>query len=137
MCNSPRFASLPPSQIVPTLADEGCYLASESTFYRELRKANQHHHRGRAHKPRQVVTSVFTYGLPSPCLRLVHYVAIALTQDSVKDRLGQPFLDNSFSYQSISASWRTTQNNLQTPSLQAQQLVAIQNDYYLRIINLA
>ncbi len=30
VCNEPRFASLPPSQIVPRLADEGCYLASES-----------------------------------------------------------------------------------------------------------
>ncbi len=56
VCNSPRFASLPPSQIVPALADEGCYLASESTFYRELRKANQLHYRGRAQKPRQVAT---------------------------------------------------------------------------------
>ena len=31
-CNEPRFASLPPSQIVPTLLDEGIYHASESVF---------------------------------------------------------------------------------------------------------
>lgn len=35
--NSPVFRSLPPSQIVPALADEGRYLASESSFYRVLR----------------------------------------------------------------------------------------------------
>ena len=34
VCNEPRFASLPPSQIVPTLLDEGIYHASESSFYR-------------------------------------------------------------------------------------------------------
>jgi putative transposase len=48
---APRFASLPPSQIVPRLADEGVYLASESSFYRVLRAADQHHRRGRAHPP--------------------------------------------------------------------------------------
>jgi putative transposase len=38
VANGPEFASLPPSQIVPTLADEGEYLASESTFYRVLKR---------------------------------------------------------------------------------------------------
>ena len=33
-CNSQEFSSLPPSQIVPKLADQGRYLASESSFYR-------------------------------------------------------------------------------------------------------
>ena len=32
ICNSETFASLPPSQIVPNLADQGQYLASESSF---------------------------------------------------------------------------------------------------------
>jgi putative transposase len=50
-CNKPEYASLPPSQIVPRLADEGIYLASESTFYRVLKKNNQLQHRGRAKKP--------------------------------------------------------------------------------------
>ena len=49
--NEPRFASLPPAQIVPTLADEGKYLASESSFYRILREENQLEHRGRARTP--------------------------------------------------------------------------------------
>lgn len=49
--NEPRFASLPPTQIVPILADEGRYLASESTLYRILREENQLAHRGRARAP--------------------------------------------------------------------------------------
>ncbi len=40
VCGEPRFASLPPSQIVPRLADEGVYLASESSFYRVLHADN-------------------------------------------------------------------------------------------------
>lgn len=48
----PEFASLPPDQIVPTLADEEeRYLASESSFYRILREADEQHHRGRAKAP--------------------------------------------------------------------------------------
>ncbi len=53
MCHQPEYASLPPSQIVPRLADNGVYLASESTFYRVLRRHGEVHHRGRkrtAHK---------------------------------------------------------------------------------------
>lgn len=49
--NQPEFKSLPPSQIVPRLADDGIYLASESTFYRILKETNMQHHRGRAQKP--------------------------------------------------------------------------------------
>ena len=47
-CASPEFASLPPSQIVPRLADQGTYIASESCFYRVLRERDQNHRRGRA-----------------------------------------------------------------------------------------
>lgn len=47
-CNEPRFQSLPPSQIVPTLLDEGRYIASVSSFYRTLKAEGQQHHRGRA-----------------------------------------------------------------------------------------
>ena len=54
VCHDPAYQSLPPSQIVPRLADEGEYLASESTFYRVLREADQQHRRGRAQAPRQV-----------------------------------------------------------------------------------
>lgn len=50
-CNCPENADLPPSQIVPKLADQGEYIASESTFYRILRQEKQQQHRGRAKAP--------------------------------------------------------------------------------------
>jgi transposase InsO family protein len=66
VCNSTEFASLPPSQIVPKLADQGRYLASESSFYRILRADGQQHHRGRAKPPvrRKPPTS---YKASAPC----------------------------------------------------------------------
>lgn len=51
VCNRGEYASLPPSQIVPALADAGVYLASESSFYRILRANQQQHHRGRSARP--------------------------------------------------------------------------------------
>lgn len=51
-CNRPEYKSLPPSQIVPLLADQGEYIASESSFYRVLREADQNHRRGRANHPK-------------------------------------------------------------------------------------
>lgn len=47
VCNEPRFQSLPPSQIVPTLLDEGSYIASVSSYYRVLKAEGQQHRRGR------------------------------------------------------------------------------------------
>ncbi len=55
--NSPEFKSLPPSQIVPALADRGQYIASESSFYRILREADQQHHRGRSDAPERKVAT--------------------------------------------------------------------------------
>ena len=49
--NEAQYAHLPPSQIVPDLADKGIYLASESSFYRILRAAKQLANRGRAKAP--------------------------------------------------------------------------------------
>lgn len=54
LCNQPQFVSLPPSQIVPLLADENIYMASESTFYRVLHAENLMHHRGRSLAPRYI-----------------------------------------------------------------------------------
>ena len=48
VCNSAEFASLPPSQIVPILADREEYIGSESTLYRVLKGADQLNHRGRS-----------------------------------------------------------------------------------------
>jgi putative transposase len=41
VCNNDEFKSQPPKQIVPALADRGIYMASESSFYRILRDAEQ------------------------------------------------------------------------------------------------
>ena len=56
ICNQPEYASMPPSQIVPKLADQGQYIASESSFYRILREADQLHHRGRSQAARKSKT---------------------------------------------------------------------------------
>ncbi len=45
--NSPEFADLPPSQIVPKLADQGEYIASEASFYRLMRAEGLSTHRGK------------------------------------------------------------------------------------------
>jgi putative transposase len=49
--NTVTYRDLSPKQIVPRLADEGVYLASESTIYRLLRESGQLAHRGRARAP--------------------------------------------------------------------------------------
>jgi putative transposase len=50
VANSPEFGHLPPSQIVPRLADQQRYIASESTFYRVLKAEKQLAHR-RSERP--------------------------------------------------------------------------------------
>lgn len=50
VANSAEFGHLPPSQIVPRLADQQRYIASESTFYRVLKAEKQLAHR-RSERP--------------------------------------------------------------------------------------
>jgi len=62
IANSPRYRDISPKQIVPLLADEGMYIASESTFYRILREQNQLAHRERCRpathrRPREKVAT--------------------------------------------------------------------------------
>jgi putative transposase len=52
--HQPEFRSLPPSQIVPMLADRGEYRGSESSFYRVMSEQGQNVRRGRAASPRTV-----------------------------------------------------------------------------------
>lgn len=86
----PEFASLPPSQIVPALADQGMYLASESSVYRILRAHGLQHHRGRAaapsqrkpprhqaHGPNQVWVWDITW-LPGPVAGTYYYLYLML-----------------------------------------------------------
>ena len=47
IATAPEFRDLPPSQIVPRLADQGEFIASESTFYRILRCEKMLAHRGK------------------------------------------------------------------------------------------
>ena len=51
--NAPGCSSLTPHEIVPKLADQGIYIASESTFYRVLKAAGQGRRRGRARSARK------------------------------------------------------------------------------------
>lgn len=55
LSNQAEYADLAPSKIVPKLADIGVYIASESSFYRVLKKHNQLTHRGKS-KPKRKVT---------------------------------------------------------------------------------
>lgn len=52
--NSPLYANLPPGQIVPTLADLGSYIGSESTFYRIFKAKNLLAHRSKSQPRRHV-----------------------------------------------------------------------------------
>lgn len=62
--NQQEYASMPPCEIVPTLADKGEYIASESTFYRILREEKMQNHRGRAAEPK--VRPISTHVASSP-----------------------------------------------------------------------
>ena len=63
MLNSGEFKNLPPSQIVPRLADQGRYIASESTLYRLMHQAGQMGYRRlerppqKRYKPRALTAS--------------------------------------------------------------------------------
>jgi putative transposase len=62
VATSPEFRDLSPKQIVPTLADRGIYIASESSFYRVLWDAKMMAHRAPCrpqtrHKPSEYVAS--------------------------------------------------------------------------------
>jgi len=86
ICNSEKYMSLPPSQIVPALADQNIYIASESSFYRVLHENCQQQHRGKskackrnkpkgftATGPNQVWTWDITY-LPSSIKGMFFYL---------------------------------------------------------------
>ena len=87
IANSEAFKSLPPSQIVPTLADKMIYIAFESTFYRVLREHNQQHHRGCSKAP---TDSVWTFCvLPAICelafCNLLYYIVGISLAYALKD----------------------------------------------------
>lgn len=86
ICNSESYKSLSPCQIVPTLLDNGFYVASESSFYRVLHEHGQLTHRGKrqvskrnkpkgytATGPNQVWTWDITY-LPAAIKGVFYYL---------------------------------------------------------------
>lgn len=52
-CNKAEYASLPPGQSLPALANQGLYVGSESSLYRVLPAYSQVHRRGRARQPQE------------------------------------------------------------------------------------
>src|SRR5690606_30470270 len=52
--NEPEFKQLSPAKIVPKLADQGLFIASESSFYRVLKQAGQTTHRQNS-KPKRTI----------------------------------------------------------------------------------
>jgi transposase len=88
--NSDDFKSLPPSQIVPALADNGIYIASESTYYRVLHEEKLQNARGRSQiKERKAPTTHCATGpnqvwcwditwLPGPAKGLHFYLYLIL-----------------------------------------------------------
>lgn len=60
--NKPEFADLVPSQIVPKLADQGIYIASESTIYRVLKEEKMNAYRNKSKSPtkRNITTHIAT-----------------------------------------------------------------------------
>ena len=91
LCHEPTYASLPPSQIVPRLTDQGRYIASESSFYRILREVDEQHPRGRSRPPQppaapprlmaRAPNEVWTWDiswLPGPVKGLFFYLYLIL-----------------------------------------------------------
>lgn len=60
VCNLSEYEHLPPTQIVPSLLDLGRYIASESSFYRVIKRAGQVQYRGRS-KARKRVSAPTTF----------------------------------------------------------------------------
>jgi transposase InsO family protein len=81
VANEPRFCAVPPARIVPMLADEGIYLASESSFARVMRAQGQTAHRGRAkaaHAVRPPTTHVATAVRQVWCWDMTYLPAVVM-----------------------------------------------------------
>ncbi len=63
--NQPEFASKPPCEIVPSLADQGIYLGSESTFYRVMHEEKMQNHRGRSDAPDRYRPTTYSAEAPN------------------------------------------------------------------------
>ena len=110
IANSPAFRDLSPKQIVPQLADQGIYVASESTFYRVLRNEGLITHRepsrpATSRKPKEHVATApcqvwswdITY-LKSPILGQFFYLYLIMDVWSRKIVASTVYLKESNDY---------------------------------------
>lgn len=102
VANESRFAQLPAARIVPMLADEGTYIASESSFHRVLRAHGQLHYRGRARAPQKTrppsthiattINQVWTWDmtfLPAEVLGRFFYLYLVLICTAARSSAGR------------------------------------------------
>jgi len=90
IATSPEYRNLPPSQIVPDLADKGKFFGSEATFYRVLEQKKLNAHRDASKpkkhkKPRQLIANgpnqVWTWDitfLKSPIKGVFYYLYLVV-----------------------------------------------------------
>jgi len=110
IANSPAFRDLSPKQIVPQLADQGLYVASESSFYRVLRNEGHMAHRepsrpATSRKPKEHVATGpcqvwswdITY-LKSPILGQFYYLYLIMDVWSRKIVASTVYLKESNDY---------------------------------------
>ncbi len=88
--NSKEYKDLPPSQIVPLLADKGEYICSESSLYRIMHDDKQQNHRGRSKEPKHKPISTHVANgpnqvwcwditwLPGPAKGIYYYLYLML-----------------------------------------------------------
>lgn len=115
--NSAEFRDLSPKQIVPTLADRGTYIASESTFYRVLRaeglmKHREHARPAHAHRPKEYVArapgQVWTWDityLRAPVRGTFYYLYLVLDVYSRKIVAAQVHAEESMDLSSELVHW--------------------------------
>lgn len=65
IANSEKYRDLPPCKIVPLLADQNVYVASESSFYRILREEKQWEHRLKSKRPSHKKPEPYTATSPN------------------------------------------------------------------------
>ena len=99
LANSAEFGHLPPSQIVPRLAERGEYVASESTFYRVLRAHHQLAHRHANRESRSAPRH-------APCVRRRQISSIAGTSPTCPRACAERSFTSTFFWTSLAArSW--------------------------------
>lgn len=129
VANSAPFRDLSPKQIIPRLADQGVYLASESTFYRILKEHKMLTHRqaskpAAAHRPKphvatgpcQVWSWDITY-LKTSVKGLFFYLYMILDVWSRKIMAAQVFAEESMEHSAMLVAQACALHGVQTEEL--------------------